>query len=132
MKYREINNYKYELMETLTESVPISANALTEFIELDRGLLTIREGYCWDGASGPTIDTKSTMRGSLVHDALYQLMRMGKIGQEYKPLADQTFRRLIRADGMGVFRAWYYYNGVRFFGRKAAAVQQREPKIIEV
>jgi len=132
MKYRKITKYKYELMETLTESVPVRGYVQTEFIELGDMSLTIREGYCWNGASGPTIDTKSTMRGSLVHDALYQLMRMGKIGQEYKPLADQTFRRLLRADGMGAFRAWYFYNGVRFFGRKAAAVQQREPEVIDV
>jgi len=132
MKYREITHYKYELMETLSTRVPVAEDVQTEFIELTEGVLTIREGYCWDGASGPTIDTKSTMRGSLVHDALYQLMRMGLIGQEYKPIADQTFRKLIRADGMCAFRGWYYYNGVRFFGRKSAAVQQREPKIIEV
>jgi len=132
MKYRKITKYKYELMETLTESILASDYVQTEFIELGDTGITIREGYCWDGASGPTIDTKSTMRGSLVHDALYQLMRMGKIGQEYKLLADHTFRRLIREDGMGSFRAWYYYNGVRLFGRKSAAVQQREPKIIEV
>jgi len=132
MKYREITRYKYELMETLTTRVQIDAEAHTEFIDLSNGFLTIRAGYCWDGASGPTVDTKSTIRGSLVHDALYQLMRMGLIGQEYKPIADQTFRRLIKNNGMGSFRAWYYYNGVRFFGSKSAAVQQREPTIIEI
>jgi len=132
MKYRKIDRYKYELMETLTTRVPIDADVLTEFIELADGFLTIREGYCWDGASGPTIDTRSTMRGSLVHDALYQLMRMGLIGQENKPLADQTFRRLIRKDGMGAFRAWYYYNGVHFFGRKSAQVQNTEPEVISI
>jgi len=91
MKYRKITKYKYELMETFTESLRVSDYVQTEFIELGDTGITIREGYCWNGASGPVIDTKSTMRGSLVHDALYQLMRMGLIGQEYKLLADHTF-----------------------------------------
>ena len=39
------------------------------------GELIIRNGYSWDGPSGPTIDTKNFMQGSLIHDALCQLMR---------------------------------------------------------
>jgi hypothetical protein len=30
--------------------------------------LNILEEYCWDGASGPAIDTQNFMRGSLLHD----------------------------------------------------------------
>lgn len=41
------------------------------------GDLSIRRGYSWDGPSGPTIDTGTFMRGSLVHDFLYQLLREG-------------------------------------------------------
>lgn len=133
MKYRNINSYKYELMEPLLTEIPgLHGYISTAFIHLDDEILRVEKGYCWDGASGPTIDTKSTIRGSLVHDALYQLMRMGLLQQSYKPLADQTFRRLILEDGMGKFRAWYYYNGVRFFGKGSAKVQQREPKVIEI
>ena len=46
------------------------------------GRLVIQKGYAWDGPSGPTIDTENFMRGSLVHDALYQLFREGKLDPE--------------------------------------------------
>ena len=67
--------YKYQLKETSTIAIDISPETPidTEYITLDsQGNLTIKKGYAWDGPSGPTIDTLTFMRGSLVHDALYQ------------------------------------------------------------
>ena len=120
-------------METFSIEVPIYADVITEFIELGDGIITIMEGYCWNGASGPAIDTRNTMRGSLVHDALYQLMRIGKLGQENKLIADSTLRRILIEDGMSTLRAWYFYKGVRLFGGKASKVQkQKEPEIVEI
>ena len=77
--FREIRKYKYQLMKKgYTCQVNIrKISAKTAFIQLTaKGKLTIKRGYAWDGPSGPTIDTKTFMRGSLVHDALYQLMRL--------------------------------------------------------
>lgn len=71
------------------------------------------KGYAWDGPSGPIIDAKSTMRGSLVHDALYQLMREGHLGVEHRVMADKTLILLCQEDGMSAFRRWYIYLGVR-------------------
>ena len=39
------------------------------------GFLEIEPNYAWDGTSGPVKDTSANMFASLVHDALYQLMR---------------------------------------------------------
>lgn len=70
IKYRD--GYKYQLSEdyqTVIEIKPVEF-ILTEYIRLDiDGTLSIKEGYAWDGPSGPTVDTKNFMRGSLVHDA---------------------------------------------------------------
>jgi len=134
MEYRKINRYKYELMEITHIIVPftVPTDILTPFITVRGNILGVRKGYCWDGASGPTIDTPSTMRGSLFHDALYQLMRMGLIPQDTKADADELFYKLIKQDGMGRIRAWYYYHGVKSFGRNSARVQDREPKIYSV
>jgi len=88
------------------------------------GSLHVREGYAWDGPSGPTIDTKSFMRGSLAHDCLYQLMRAGKLSQGARREADRTLWLLCRQDGMSRFRAWYVYHSLRLFAGFAAARQQ--------
>ena len=80
--YRKLNRYKYQLVDPYTLNVGLSGYSVTDqqFIQLtSSGLLTIQPGYAWDGPSGPTWDTPDFMRGSLVHDALYQLIRLQKL-----------------------------------------------------
>lgn len=89
-------------------------------------ILTIAEGYAWDGASGPAIDTNSFMRGSLVHDALYQMMREGLIPQYHRKDADQTMKKICIEDGMWKFRAWYTYLAVRIFAGPFAKKQNTQ------
>ena len=115
--------YKYQLEENYTVKVDILGETVdTDYIDLTPdGSLTIYDGYCWDGPSGPTRDTKDFMRGALVHDALYQSMRMGKLdAKKYRKVADDTMRKLCREDGMGWFRAYYTYHAVRLFGSNSA------------
>jgi hypothetical protein len=81
------------------------------------GLLVIRKGYAWDGPSGPTIDTRSSMRGSLVHDALYQMIREGLLPATARLRADEELRRLCIEDGMWKWRAALWFRAVS----KAAA-----------
>lgn len=114
IRYR--SGYKYQLAETYsTETVICPSEEIeTDFIDLDiNGTLTMKKGYAWDGPSGPTIDTKSFMRGSLVHDALYQLMRNKFLSPSCREDADQELHRICREDGMNRFRAWYVLLGVR-------------------
>jgi hypothetical protein len=84
------------------------------------GMLMVYEGYYWDGPSGPTWDDDSNMRGSLVHDVLYQMMREGLLPRSRKnrAYADKLFYKMLRQDGMSWFRARYYLKGVRKFGKK--------------
>jgi hypothetical protein len=61
------------------------------------------------------------MRGSLVHDALYQLMRGEYIAKnDYRERADRILQQMCREDGMSVVRAWIVYQGVHIFGDPAA------------
>ncbi len=79
------------------------------------GRLTMAEGYAWDGASGPTLDDVTNMRGSGVHDAFYAMGRAGVLpARPYRKLSDQIFRVIIREDGMPWWRASYYYTAVRW------------------
>jgi hypothetical protein len=123
IKYKDASDYKYQLLEKWSVKTPIvnAAARITDFIELAQdGTLTIHEGYAWDGASGPTIDTKSSMRASLAHDALYQLERAGHLGQEWRDAADKLLHDLCVADGMWPWRAKAWLWGVRTFAAYAA------------
>lgn len=129
MKYKK--GYKYQLVENFTLQIKIYSkdNIDTRYMGLTNyGLLTIKAGYAWDGPSGPTIDTKNFMRGSLVHDALYQLMRNSHISQTHRKYADRLLRSICREDGMSRARAWWVYQGVRFAG--GASTDPRSKKKI--
>jgi hypothetical protein len=83
-------------------------------------MLMIRKGYSWDGGSGPCYDTKTVMRGSLIHDALYQLLRLGLLFPTYRKAADRLLKLICLEDGMNRFRAAYIYRAVRLFAGYAA------------
>ncbi len=122
--------YKYQLFKDYELDIRIrpGTDIETDFIELDRnGRLKLNKGYAWDGPSGPTLDTRNFMRGSLVHDALYQLMRMEKLSHErHREAADDELRRICREDGMSPIRAWWVYQGVRQFGEGSASQEQKK------
>lgn len=133
--YRELRAYKYQLVDDYEIQVNITPprDLIFKFIVLtSQGKLYIKKNYAWDGPSGPTIDTKNFMRGSLVHDALYQLMRLGELDYKvYRQQADELLRDMCREDGMSSFRSWYVYQGVRLFGeRNARPVREPEVTII--
>lgn len=131
--YRKLTNYKYQLMEEFHFQTNITGIVVEtedcEFIQLSSdGILTVLKNYAWDGASGPTVDTKNAMRGSLIHDALYQLLRLSLLTQNYVKPADQLFREVLVEDGMSKFRAWYWYRGLRLANGRAARPGTQEPK----
>jgi hypothetical protein len=132
VKYKA--GYKYQLKEVYVVQISIRprADIRTPYVSLSTaGVLEIKEGYAWDGPSGPTVDTLTFMRGSLVHDALYQLMRDGHLDRsEYREAADRILRDICREDGMWAVRAWYVYEGVRFFADPAADPAGEHPLVL--
>jgi len=121
-KYQMASDYSIDVDAFPKDDISQSFLGLTK-----EGLLTIRYGYAWDGPSGPTIDTKTFMRGSLVHDALYQLLRMGLLPPEHRLTADQELRRICREDGMNRIRAWYAYHAVRLFAYDYSIAEGKKP-----
>ena len=120
-KYQLVGNYSAQTNITAGKSIKI------EFIELTAtGLLTIKSGYAWDGPSGPTVDTKSFMRGSLCHDCFYQLIRMGLLEPIWREPADQELKKMCLEDGMNRLRAWYVYKSVQVGGKTAASPESRK------
>ena len=125
--------YKYQLKRDYTRDIPIkpAADIVSEFISLSsNGALFIKSGYAWDGPSGPTIDTQNFMRGSLIHDALYQLMREKPESLDekiYREQADRLLQEHCKEDGMTSIRAWWVYQGVRFGGGPSADPDKDRP-----
>jgi hypothetical protein len=99
MKYEKIRAVTYRLLEDYEIQVLVfpSQNIKIDFLELSTcGILTIKKWYCWDGPSGPTVDTDTFVRGSLVHDALYELMRKGHLDKKHRKAADKLLRKLCK------------------------------------
>ncbi len=122
--YRRLHPYKYQLVADYSLHTDLRpAVAINHpFIALSEdGLLTLHARYAWDGPSGPAFDSRNFMRGSLVHDALYQLMRLGLLDPlEHRLQADTILRDLCREDGMSLLRSGIAYYTVRLFGERHA------------
>ncbi len=118
--FRKIRKYKYQLLrKSYTVQIAIRGKSIkTDFVRLTaKGKLTIKEGYAWDGPSGPTIDTRTFMRASLIHDALYQLMRLKRLDyRKHRRSADDLLKKHCLEDGMVRFRVWYVHKFVCWFG----------------
>lgn len=87
------------------------------------GFITVLPGYAWDGPSGPTIDTPSTLRASLAHDVLYQMMRERHLDASLRPEADDLLERMLVEDGCNRVRAKLWRWAVGRFSAKFAEPQ---------
>lgn len=127
------SGYKYQLQVDYICIIELKPEKeiSTEYIGLTLdGTLKLKSGYAWDGPSGPTIDTLNFMRGSLVHDALYQLMRESHLDKDkYRKATDKLLQSMCKEDGMSSLRTWLVYQGVRFSGDPFADPSRRKPLI---
>lgn len=121
-KYQLAADYHHPYMKALD-----GMSITTRWFTVDGGRLILRAGYAWDGPSGPTIDTESFMRGSAVHDAFYQLMRMTLLSPDLRDVGDRELQRICIEDGMTRIRAWWVYVGVSKFGGPNVRASNRRP-----
>lgn len=115
--------YKYLLLKQMTYKTRIHLDSEITFplspilIKLEEnGTLIIEENYTWNGATG-FFDLESMMRATLVHDALYQLIREGMLERRWRAEADRLLRDVCIVDGMAKSLAQGIYISVRIFGR---------------
>jgi len=117
--YDNLEDYKYRVIKTFTLDVGFTVDKpiKTHFSSIDEaGNLTIKAGFCWDGASG-AIDNDSIMKGSCAHDALCNWMDQGLLDRDkYWKLADELLVRLSEQDGMKDVRQSAVYWAVRAWG----------------
>jgi len=113
MEYQK--GFKYQLTENMVCFIPALqkyGKLSCDFITLSDGHLMLLKGFAWDGASGPTIDTLSSMRGGAVHDALYKLIRLELLPPEVKEIADDILEFVCVKDGMWEWRAGVWHRAV--------------------
>ncbi len=93
------------------------------------GRLSIHAGYSWDGASWFP-DFRWILRGSCVHDSLYQLLRETGFGEAEahdvrRQQADEVFRLVCLDAGAWGWQARLVHDGVRLGGGPAARIKPR-------
>lgn len=121
LMYQKLAGYKYRVARDCYVDLPwlkgVSFDSEWINIEPTMGRLTGKAGYCYDGASGPTIDTDDSMRGTLWHDIGYQLIRLGVLPKKpYKKLFDKLLRDTCIDAGMPEIRADLWHEFVTGFG----------------
>ena len=128
MRYRK--GYKYQVFnseEVFNTRISPPEDVHTSFIDLTTtGILTIRFGYVWDGASGPVIDRATNMRPSLAHDALYELSRWGIIPWQDWRKYDHVFADELKKSGAWAITVWTDMQGLAIAGGKAAHPDARK------
>lgn len=124
------SGFKYVTHERFTISLPTFADPVRPVLEIPGpaslggkpivilhpdGLLVIEAGYAWNGASGPAWDHNFIV-ASLVHDVLYQLIRLLLLSPEAKDAADDVMYWLCVGAGMWKPRAYWCWLGVHVGG----------------
>ena len=131
MKYSEYK-YKFKVEENfsieLTFKIPDFEH---EYASSKDSVLSVKRGYAWDGASGPIINTRDTLVASLVHDVLYQAMRLNLIkpSKDNRKIADKNFFEILKMHGVNSIRRKVWYFAVRLFGKKSTIKIQENDKV---
>ena len=134
MLYRNIESFKYQLASDETYDTGILGYSFDiKFIKITPdGKMLIREGYIWNGASGPTFDTPDSMKGSLIHDALYECLRRELLPLSVRRQADVILHDVCTAEGMIPKRADAWYTAVRQFAKGSALQPETKDNVTEV
>ena len=133
MKYSEYK-YKFKVEENFSIELPFKIPDFEhEYASSKDGILSVKRGYVWDGASGPIINTRDTLVASLVHDVLYQAMRLNliKSSKENRKIADKNFFEILKMHGVNSIRRKVWYFAVRLFGKKSTIKIQENDNIKE-
>jgi len=133
ISYKKLPKYKYILTKYFCKRTPIKPenNITSKYITLTtRGLMFLKKGYCSDGVSGPIFDTEDLMEDAFVHDAFYQLIRLGLLEPHNQIEIDRLLKDMALTSNLGecgfvikqikriirYVRANYIYAGVKLFG----------------
>lgn len=103
--------YKTFVIQTNTRGFHIKTDLYTLY---KSGLLKVKKGYSWDGASG-AIDTEDIILASCIHDIFCEMINDGLLPDYVQAIADEDFRLIEKKQGMHWFRRGYTYMAVRLY-----------------
>jgi len=112
-----IQGMKYQLVEDYSVMTPVTGVSIADrYFELRAdGMLVVFTGFGWDGASGPTFDTASSMTASMVHDVFCICMRDGRLSYDrWQDTINEFFKTMCVNAGMWPMRAAVWHAGVEF------------------
>ena len=121
---------KYTLSETVfyqLDKIRPEKPIHTRFFTIStNGLMIIKEGYSYDGPSGPTIDTSSTMFASLIHDVLYECFRKELLREYWREEADRELAEIGKACGASAARMELWEWAVSNFAEMSSKPEARK------
>ena len=126
-------HYKFKVEKDLNLKLPVSMPDFEhEYCAVKDGIIYVKKGYAWDGASGPVFNTKNTLVASLVHDVLYQAQRLNLIehNSTNRKNADENFYELLKYYRVNSIRCKIWYLAVRFLGKKSTTKIQDNDKLL--
>lgn len=142
--YKRVGKYQTSRRHLFKTALRPKSEAKTGLLSLKpNGTLIIERFYGYDGPSGPTKFIanrlprwlrikflKKFMRGSLCHDALFELFRRGKLDHKWFEAANLEMRRICKEDKMWGFRVKYTFFAVNQFAKSAAAEKNKRKVLI--
>ena len=81
------------------------------------GLLLLKTGYQWNGASGPTIDTPATIEASAGHDGLTDLLIKKKLPKTELSNINSSLYVLLRKNKVNTLRSTSWLFAVETLGK---------------
>lgn len=127
MRYQKKKNWKYRNYERVTYQLFHSFGRIAHpFFKIDESVLTIEEGYCWDGATGIP-DTKKNFVPAQIHDVLAQAIREGLISiDRFEDANEELNLQYLHRDG------WSWWGRVLEWGTNTFGKRYFKSDIIEV
>jgi hypothetical protein len=116
------SGFKHQLTEDHWFNLPNHKHIefISPFIRVKHGIVTVRKGYAWDGASGIP-DLPVFMEPSLRHDVKYQLIRLGVLPPSFRKQADREWALDCVASGAFKLTGWITRTALKYVGSPAAS-----------
>ena len=126
-RYKLAKDYRLDFAKDHGQSLVVLTDCQTRHYSLTATKVFAWAGYSWDGASGPVVQTKNSVRATLVHDIMYQAMASGGVPatRRNRKIADRIFLAVLKEDGMTWARRRAWHLAVRLLGAKDIKSENR-------